>query len=509
MTLHEMQSVIMELGIKITEHALHYFQTIVNYILELIHSFFNASQMPSLMHGVGLACITILIPIAIAIFFSNNGMVFAWEKKVLLDQVIKAKLLLFVLGLLFIPSFLWTNNFYFNTFLFLSFVMGIWLFIKMLKRMYYWIYHYDLLGKNISTDYRHKMRKEYIKNISGLDEISNVWAEIFGVKINNIWYEKSYIQLFIDTINKLLGKRELQACDNLMASFVTNIEKREMVYLDMFADLFRAILKWCSQINVTNEKEMRIGHTLDDAVQACVSYSLTHRFCSHFFFKVLEEYFKDKNNQKEKNEKLLNLIIPVFYNGVGCSADNDSIWSIFPEEWKVTLDNVANEDNLIMYLWFDNFLRWAHSRINGSKNYYDKELDDIARNLFPKIDPMWWAEILTFVLHGGCADIEIRYLVEHRPLFGSVGRAHSGSGSFAEAQKSMDAQIDSEHKEVIGLALKLFPGYFTKECLEKCLQTLNELSAKTTDNDEQFGRINKLTNIFSLLAELQDLKIYL
>jgi len=75
--------------------------------MDFIYKFIeNSSNLPSFLHTIGIALLTILIPISIAMFSRKREYV-ELDKNVILDGIFRPKLFLMVLGLIFLPALFW------------------------------------------------------------------------------------------------------------------------------------------------------------------------------------------------------------------------------------------------------------------------------------------------------------------------------------------------------------------------------------------------------------------
>lgn len=125
--------------------------------------------------------------------------------------------------------------------------------------------------------------------------------------------------------------------------------------------------------------------------------------------------------------------------------DKHFIWGRDFEEWKITSSNI---DKGIIKEWQQGFFGWALERIiewaNSSEKSLDPELNEVARKLFPEVNPRWWSYILTIYFLGGNTEDTISILSSYTPCF--------GLGGSSETLK----EIEQEKDETIKLASKLF-----------------------------------------------------
>jgi hypothetical protein len=468
---------------------------VLHLVMCILCNFFNGAQMPELMQGVGLACVTILIPVSIALLFpaDKSDAFFDWEKGVILDRVIGSRKLLLALIFLFAPSFLWSNNHcLLNALLFLFFIGGAWLFFRVLRRVYNWISHFKSTGPDICDDYRHQLIKEYLRGIKDLREVKSVWSETWGKKNDNIYLAQDFIKIFIKKVDELSGQESL--VEFLLQIFNTNFQNRIFGTLKIFEIFWEEVLLWKMKYN----EQPMIGLHLDSLIKKMVIFSLTHGSYSKVLFDVLQ---KKVGDQEAAGERIITYVAPAFFDNVAKVENGNFVWSdYFPKKWKATYENLSDENNFMANIWYNEFIKWAKNRLYDAqekfgKDGYDKELDNIVRKFFCKVDPRWWAEILTFALRELCYGDGFEYLLDHRPTFGSFGRACSGSRE--DIKQIVEDQIKQEQGETVNLALRLFPGVFLKRHLEKWLGDLDLL-------DDGVARRNKLRNIFEALNKAQE-----
>jgi hypothetical protein len=81
-----------------------------NMINFLFTTMAGVTDLPSIFQVIGVAFLTILIPIAIAIF-SDKSEFETLDKNVILDHIIKAKSLLLYLALIFLPFLFWNGSY--------------------------------------------------------------------------------------------------------------------------------------------------------------------------------------------------------------------------------------------------------------------------------------------------------------------------------------------------------------------------------------------------------------
>jgi hypothetical protein len=206
---------------------------------------------------------------------------------------------------------------------------------------------------------------------------------------------------------------------NLLSIFNNFIENRFIHSLLSIGMLLPKVLQWHYQIW---KKEMEyLGK--DDKVDEWAAFSEIYINLDSIFQKIEGRSLKEKQSYaffkffKEHAEKYKNEIVPSrdkegflyidylfdsFYNTFFASLESiqekDSIWKIFPHEWKITKNNLGLKDSLILRKTLNMFAPWAQERIWQPKEDIDRTLDNVTMNIFPEVNPILWAPILIFAL---------------------------------------------------------------------------------------------------------------
>jgi len=236
----------------------------------------------------------------------------------------------------------------------------------------------------------------------------------------------------------------------------------------------------------------------------------TFSFFNHFRRHV-ENYKKEFIESDKKHyyiSSLFNIFYRVFFKNIEKSSESDSIWeNCFPKEWKITKSNLENKENIISKISLNKFLHWTQMRIWKLEENFDRDLDEVSRNLFPDVEPILWSRILIFIFspHG---DNRMKFVLERSWTFGSMGRFRTYSedieASKEESRRKMDEAMqlaeEAEIKNTFELACLLFKDNFSKENLEKYIKSLQELKYKK-NSEKEIKRL-ELLNIFNEMMKL-------
>ncbi len=306
-------------------------------------------------------------------------------------------------------------------------------------------------------------------------------------------------------------KENLNIALKLLSDFNNFIDARSTFFLMRPDGLFKNILAWHFEIwekeheyliekNKLDEWSIysEISRTLDSIFDQIEERILKER-ASHSFFERLkkhcEKYKKESVSHHDYVDSLLSIFYRVFFQNIEHSPERYDIWHhYFPKEWKITKNNLEDDENIISRISLQNFFQWAQERIWQSKEELDKELNDVSTNLFPEVAPILWAQILIFIFSQYSED-RIRSIVERPWNFGYIGRVRvarfrgeNDLGEFAEEERA-------EEIKTFELAYILFEKEFSKDNLERYIQSLKNLTYPKESREDRHKE--RLLDLFS------------
>lgn len=155
------------------------------------------TDLPSIFLVIGLAFLTILIPVAIAIFRHDQNEFEILDKNVILDHIIKAKFLLIYLALIFLPFLLWNDS-------------GFWL---RLIEMIFWVIGVIFMTRILFNSYRwmkgdkFSLRFEYLRNLKDNKDLEASWRSVWQTENINAQNEQEFFEIFASTLNRILNEQ--------------------------------------------------------------------------------------------------------------------------------------------------------------------------------------------------------------------------------------------------------------------------------------------------------------
>jgi len=181
-----------------------FFQKVYMFLLSIVEylEYENNSIIPQILQNIGLALLSILIPLAIVILTQ------VYEKKgsktkdfsvldlhVILDHVFQIKLLVTKTMMIFLPLIFWdASSGYFRLGEIILSLFGISLLIITVLNVYRWI------KGNVF-----EFRFEYLKKVINPSDLEVVWRSVWESKIG-LSREKEFFEVFSKKIDEMVKK---------------------------------------------------------------------------------------------------------------------------------------------------------------------------------------------------------------------------------------------------------------------------------------------------------------
>lgn len=165
--------------------------------MEILFSLICNREFPVLAHNIGLAGLTILIPVAIAIFTGDKDFK-VLDNHAILDHVIQAKSLLIYSALIFVPVLFWDSSGSFMRLIeIVLWGVGLYFLFKILFHSYKW-----LKGNKFS------LRLEFLKTMTDKKDMEESWDSVWSSDQINGGNENDLFAIFAKRVDKLLENNE-------------------------------------------------------------------------------------------------------------------------------------------------------------------------------------------------------------------------------------------------------------------------------------------------------------
>lgn len=447
----------------------------------------NPTNILSAMQVIGLAIITVIIPIAIAVFQKKESFEKV-DKYVFLDFVIKSKLFLLYIGMVFIPLLLWdilpANYRLLESIVWL---IGIGFIIRVIISSYKWM-----------KEYTNIPRLKYLKKLNNVDEMEVVWTSLWAyddISFNN---EIEFFRIFTLKVIKLFSNinKNADILSKLLFGFFNNIKSRTPYFISN--DVAFKVFQWDLLIQQAENKEpknknnrmtfFKISKPIDRILEVLIKRNLTEG-TDYVLFDFLISFLNDNKKDSRYLNRFFNVFYMHFFESFSQLINVSAAWDdYFPEDWKITKKNIEGKDNFFSIKTFERFYVWAQLRIVSPKDSYDVELDEAVKELFPNVEPMIWSKILIFSLSG--------YDPNNRCL--SIINKNWNFGGFRVYPIASDEGIrkirGEELEETYDLTSILFEQEFTTDKLKNYISELEKIDEFVNSGVEE--KRNTLLDIF-------------
>lgn len=492
------------------------FSDIVGYILV---PFLRGTELLDVMQYIGMALLTVLIPLGIAVLDKEKDKVL--ERYIVLDHIVDIRYFSLAIVGLIIPILLWeymgdifgkSIGDAIHWILFYLWAISIWEIYKIMVRVYGW------LKKKDTSQYI-----DYLKKMRGYDDMLVIWGKVWSRQEEDWHNESKSFAIFSTNVDSLFQKKKYEVLINILRTFEQYVVNRNLFLLTGLETVFPKILEWHYKSwgleygwlaeDRENEKDYieyglysELSRTLDGIIKKIEERVLLEGESFGFFQNSSEHADKYGKEYKKKSEKTYYYLESLhlqrcFFENIDKSQESYDIEKHhFPEDWKILIENISKNiesGGLPAGVWFHEFMVWARERINNPKEEYDNHLDKVIGILFPGIHTIYFPYILAFVVRSWFDNKRMESLIDNSINFG--GYYHYpllDAAEKTEEDLDKEREIDWENskKRTISLSAKLFRGSFMG--IEKYIQELMDLEEKyKNDNKKEYLR-KELLDIF-------------
>lgn len=471
--------------------------------IECINNCFSESAIIAF-----LAIIVALLMPMVFFIIGNKDELYSFDKKIILNRIFLYKPL--IIFLLNFSLLLILKNI-----LFIAVIFSIPLFVLayiILFRSYKWLSSNESATNKLT--YRQQHRVDYLKKIKTNSEIVEVWNIIFFDEKLLEKNQEGFIEAYIDTLNRyrteLLNNNQnnRHIYSYLLSMLNQNIDKIN------FSDInnYELLLNNSIKNYYSNRKGiLQLYNRLEQELfLSLLKYALRgENHLVYLFFENINNYSK----QPDVNPKDF---IPVFYKDLFYLLEKeeniyyDELWHIdFLKSIIITKESYQGETIENLFLRYREYLiRKINTRHNLSKPEKDC-IENITSNLLPNIDPIFWFDILTFVLWAFGVNDDSESPTHARIInwcstkrnYGNMGRFYIGYEK--EMCENYDMKQNIEKVETVFFLNLIFGNYFTKIKIEEVLTEIAKIKTEKifAENSSELGKLNRLEYNFKIINE--------
>jgi hypothetical protein len=386
------------------------------------------------MQNIGLALLTILIPLAIVILtevyrerFSKSSMIpfIELDLHVILDDIFRIKRLILYSLMIFVPLAFWEILDGTLHFLLASVSsVGLIAMIFVILNVYRW---------TVKDTFR--FRFSYLSK-NEICELTSVWGSIWKCENIEPINERRFFIILSSKIDEITRKHannnELMAISQILKDFSTSFEKRSSFFKGIDFSVLPKMLEWNfhfwklqrTYLQKQQSKSGKANDVMEFSYLLAISQSIKRVVLaiSQASIKQQSEYvlFKGLKEHVDIHKEDFTIQIGTtthsylgylfkdlfqFFFDSRDTIDNYHFWESVPAEWKPTVSNIKQKDNLVLRLLLEGFFTKFQEGL-----FYDKPKAGRALPwFFREAEPQKFAIILLFAY---TPNLEVKSAIE-------------------------------------------------------------------------------------------------
>ncbi len=442
------------------------------------------NNIPLLIQGIGLVLVTLLIPIWISLFKSDEKQFGKLDEKVLVNHILGGKDVLYSLGLIFIPPVFWQLEYYgLRPLIIVSSSFGIFVLFRNLSRSLIWI-----------SGEKTQLRLKFLANLKEFENTEEIWHSVW--KIENIDREKEYLDTFFKKLEILIRNEKgehLNVLSDYLRGFKENLENRDISNI-LFKNYFSKLFDWYhaswlklkdlrhKNYNEDHEWELKKNFIIKGQTEEIFEKNWKNLIQKNVLYDFIKEKFKNKIDKWRDNRNLLKDIFGDFLSVLfeeTTEKNSYNIWDLsFPKEWHIIKENWQEGDIVLNIIW-EEYYMWAFNRFhNWDPEKIDHALSIVTDKLFPEVFYFTWIRILIFkfTIDNNIKE-RFRSMLVRRWSFRFSGISKDLYSSDIEQGKGKD-ELQRKKANTFELAFKLFGNSFNEKMLNEYIAALDGLGGE-------------------------------
>lgn len=251
--------------------------------------------------GINATVTTLFITLAFFLMDikEDNPDTFFWDIKVIFNQLLKIKYLMFSLFLIVTPLVFW--NIRIKLIILILYVIGILFIVHILINSYKWITSIEEKSRQIQTTFKNSLRKKYLISMNKFDPIPDVYSSLMNSKSITTINQLELPSLFQKKIVEIREKKDTMLYDQLWSVYLNSYIKEKDIdknnkkvtlfdnpnYLENFFDTYFIEL----QFNIESSlKDKNVQNDLVFSLNAVISHTFNTKR-SFYPVPIFQEYF--------------------------------------------------------------------------------------------------------------------------------------------------------------------------------------------------------------------------
>lgn len=456
-----------------------------------INTWIGANVSHEALIAVPALFVALLVPIAF--FLMERQDLYGFDKNVILDKIILAKL---SIPLVMLCSILLVFNVPILTAAATSgliIVIGI-----VLLRVYKWMASIEVL--KYKTTYKQDMRLKFIRGIKNETEKVDTWAIILNDEKLLEKNQRGLVNEFVTAVSKMKDGKNSYPKSNLTGLMARNIRKIDFTDIQSFERLVEYSIQYFQERRNAREKNKQAKSKDDRAsypshYQMELAYNLlrialekdTNDIFDYLYFNTVKKYTAE---QDVDEPGFIRDFLPGFINILKENEQYDprSLWQEL-SDWIVTKDLLSNEETwpksvAILNAYMETVGRDARSDVELSRGDIEV-IDRVTEYLLPKINTSFWFDIVTLYNSGWGLDEgedsihgQLRSYASKRRSFGlfnMLGGSTDWVDDETERLKAYEIEANKQDEETIYILGLVYPWLRNPSELQKILDQIGIL----------------------------------
>ncbi len=373
--------------------------------------FLHQEYLPDAMGTLAVAFIT--TGIAVAIFLTERGPAFEFDKAVIVQNVVRVRRFLLCILALVVPIFfIEAAGPVLKGVLFSIHIGGALATLPLLRNAYRWIIELETHDNRALSAYRNACRIKYFKGLGPGPHKRAAWAFLFQIEDRTAAEELEFAEEFVKTVDALLNRGMLREAQQHLLQLEECVDNVTLEDAEVMERYLLGLLRW----------KLAIGHAGAGAGEAQdrerrQTQNIIKRILHHIFKRALDRYMAydllalvsaflrgehgGAAPPKYVREVLM-LILPNLLDRIAESPAGPDYWPTeIPADWKITRDALADPYNTQAAMGLVCVNIWLDLKIEEMRKHErttDPGLDKVIVFMFPKSDPTVLTTLLAFAL---------------------------------------------------------------------------------------------------------------
>lgn len=411
---------------------------------------------------IAIPAIFVALLVPIAFFLMERQDLYGFDKNVILDKIILARV---SIPLVFLVSIALLFNISALSVALTFLLMIVVAFV--LIRVYKWTVSIEEL--RYKTTYKQDMRLKFIRGIKNDTEKVDTWAIILNDEKLLEKNQRGFIAEFLVAVKSLKDGKNRYPKSNLIGLMSRNIGKIDFADIQSYEDLVAYSIEYFQQMRVARAKNKQVTDETNRVAypphyQRELSLNLLkialdkkiNDIFDYIYFSAIQKYVaKDDVDEAD----FIRDFLPAYINVVKDNEEYEAkeLWQELPD-WIVTKELLSKVESgpksiSLLNAYMETIGRQARADTKLSQHEVSV-IDDITERLLPNVNVSFWFDIITFYNSGWGSDEgedsmhgQVRSHVSRRRDFGLFNALGGVRDWIDDEQERMKVYVEEAQKQ--------------------------------------------------------------